>query len=160
MKTVYNIKEFGAVGDGQTLDSAAIQAAIDACTQQGGGKVIIPNGRFLTGTVILKSGVDLHLEPTARIVSSMNEQDFLQDPVFGRRGLICAFQAERISVTGTGTIDGQGERFLTPDDGVGHHVLVPLVDFRPKLIDIEGCTDVLFRDVTRLHCSENNSIWG
>jgi hypothetical protein len=149
----FNIRDFSALGDGVTKDTKSIQAAIDACSEQGGGTVIVPQGHYLTGTIMLKQNVNLHLEATARIISSMEEQDFDPDPHNGRRGLICARQANNISVTGPGVIDGQGPRFLEEDDGEGEHVLLPLQEFRPKLIDLEDCYDVLFRDVTLSHAS-------
>src|SRR3990170_3691595 len=58
---VYNIRDFGAKGDGKTLDTAALQAAIDACTRDGGGTVLVPSGTFVIGTTELKSNVTLHL---------------------------------------------------------------------------------------------------
>ncbi|MDZ7876126.1 MAG: hypothetical protein U5L45_00570 [Saprospiraceae bacterium] len=56
----YLITNFGAISDGKMLNTTAIQAAIDTCFRQGGGKVIVPKGVFLTGTIVLKSGVNLH----------------------------------------------------------------------------------------------------
>lgn len=152
-KLSYNIRDFGAAGDAVTKDTKSIQAAIDTCSEQGGGTVIVPQGNYLTGTIMLKQNVNLHLEATARIISSMEEQDFDPDPHIGRRGLISARSANNISVTGPGIIDGQGPRFLEEDDGNGDHVLLPLQEFRPKLIDLEGCYDVLFREVTLFHAS-------
>lgn len=162
-----NIRDFGAVGDGETKDTASIQAAIDYCAQQGGGRVVVPHGSYLSGTVLLRSNVDLHLAASARIVSSMEERDFVAPPTAGDReaflsegqgksALICARHAQKVSITGLGTIDGRGEHFLEPEDGVSDHVLLPLGGFRPKLIDFEGCTDVLFRDVTLYRASS----WG
>ncbi|MFD0677635.1 MULTISPECIES: glycoside hydrolase family 28 protein [unclassified Paenibacillus] len=148
-----NIKDFGAIGDGISLDTLAIQAAIDFCNEQGGGTVTVPKGNYLSGTIMLKSNVNLHLEAMGRIVSSMDEKDFTPDPNVGTCGLISARHASCVSVTGPGIIDGQGERFLQEDDGQGDHVLLPLQDFRPKLVDLEGCTDVLFRDVTLYRAS-------
>ena len=58
----YSITDFGAMGDGKTLNTEAIQAAIEACTASGGGRVTVPAGKFLSGTIQLKSNVDLHLE--------------------------------------------------------------------------------------------------
>ncbi|WP_159882138.1 glycoside hydrolase family 28 protein [Paenibacillus puerhi] len=149
----YNIRDFGAVGDGITKDTASIQAAIDRCSETGGGTVIVPQGQFLSGTIMLKSDVNLHLSANGRIISSMEEQDF--DPLQGggRCGLLSARGADRIAVTGMGTIDGQGPRFVEEDNGIGDHVLLPLFEFRPKLIDLEGCKDVIFRDVTLYQAS-------
>lgn len=152
-KVTYNIRDFGAIGDAVTKDTKSIQAAIDTCSEQGGGTVIVPQGNYLTGTIMLKQNVNLHLEATARIISSMEEQDFDLDTHIGRCGLIAARHANHISVTGPGVIDGQGPRFLEEDDGNGDHVLLPLQEFRPKLIDLEGCYDVLFRDVTLYRAS-------
>lgn len=149
----YNIRDYGAVGDGVAKDTASIQAAIDACSERGGGTVVVPKGEYLTGTLMLKDNVNLHLEAAARIVSSMEEQDFTVPGQPGTCGLISARHGSRISVTGMGTIDGQGERFLEKDDGIGDHVLLPLQSFRPKLIDLEGCTDVVFRNVTLYRAS-------
>ncbi|WP_051620990.1 glycoside hydrolase family 28 protein [Paenibacillus sp. UNC451MF] len=164
---IVSIKDFGAVGDGVAKDTASIQAAIDHCFEQGGGTVVVPKGEYLSGTVMIKSFVNLHLEPAARIVSSMEEQDFVapktagSEDLFysegqGKNALICARHAEKVSITGLGIIDGRGEHFLEPEDGVSDYVLLPLGGFRPKLIDFEGCTDVLFRDVTLYRASS----WG
>ena len=56
----YNIKDFGAIGDGKTLNTAAIQAAIDACYENGGGRVLVEGGVYMFGTVVLRANIDLH----------------------------------------------------------------------------------------------------
>src|SRR6185369_16586534 len=73
---VYNIREFGAKGDGKTLDTPALQAAIDACTRDGGGTVLVPSGTFVIGTTELKSNVTLHLAASATLLGSGNGQDY------------------------------------------------------------------------------------
>ena len=70
----YNIMEYGAVADGTTNNSGAIQAAVDACTEAGGGRVIVPTGRFLSGTIVLKSNVTLYLEKGAELISSLRKR--------------------------------------------------------------------------------------
>ncbi|WP_438444512.1 glycoside hydrolase family 28 protein [Gorillibacterium sp. sgz5001074] len=163
---IYNIKDFGAVGDGVAKDTAAIQRAIDACAEAGGGTVVVPNGRYLSGTIMLRSYVELHLSPAGRIVSSTEEADFVS-PDAGAEGqflsegqgssaLLCARHAVNIAVTGLGTIDGQGPLFLEEEDEGSDCVLAILSPFRPKLIDLEGCTNVVFRDVTLYRASS----WG
>ncbi len=160
-----NIKDFGAIGDGTTLSTTNIQQAIDACAEQGGGTVLIPAGSFLTGTLMLRSYVELHLAPAARLLSSMEEADFVApegdagqflSEGQGNKALLCARHAVNIAVTGLGTIDGRGEQFLEPEDEGSDTVLKIIREFRPKLIDLEGCVNVVFRDVTLYHASS----WG
>ena len=67
----YRITDYGAVADGTTNNRAAIQAAVDACTVAGGGRVIVPTGQFLSGTIVLKSNVTLYLERGAELISSL-----------------------------------------------------------------------------------------
>ncbi len=112
-----NITDMGAKGDGQTLNTEAIQKAIDQCNEQGGGTVCIPAGRFLTGSLELKSNVELHLSHGAILLGSNNPDDY---PMLdkgkvanrmhrgGYTALIHALEAENIAITGPGTIDGQG----------------------------------------------------
>ena len=73
---MYNIKDYGAIADGVTINSAAIQAAIDACADDGGGRVVIPTGTFKTGTFWLRSNVELHLEMGAILLASDNLDDY------------------------------------------------------------------------------------
>lgn len=109
----YNISSFGAKNDGITINTPAIQKAIDNCHKGGGGRVVIPPGEFVTGTIILKSGVNLHLEQGARLLGSFDTADYWID---GRKhGLIYAYQAESISISGEGEIDGRGTSFHIAD---------------------------------------------
>ncbi|NML22201.1 glycoside hydrolase family 28 protein [Pseudoflavitalea sp. G-6-1-2] len=112
-----NIKSFGATGDGTTLNSTFIQRAIDSCSSAGGGKVIVPAGRFLTGTIALKSNVTLMLERDAVIVGSTNVNDYRNlDPFTDGLGvdvgwaLVVAVDAKNIAIEGEGAIDGQGKQ--------------------------------------------------
>src|SRR4051794_33814308 len=73
----YDIRDFGAKGDGQTVNTKAIQAAIDACAASGGGTVVVPSGDFRTGTLQLKSYVTLQLSAAGRILGSTNRADYL-----------------------------------------------------------------------------------
>lgn len=73
---VYNILDYGAVPDGTGKSTEAIQAAIDQCTRTG-GQVLIPAGRFLSGSLRLKSNVDLHLEQGAVLISSLDKEDMI-----------------------------------------------------------------------------------
>ncbi len=100
-----NVVELGASGDGRTLDTAAIQKAIDNCHASGGGTVWFPTGTFLTGTLYLKSNVTLHLTPAAVLLGSPEMKDY---PL---KHLLYAKDAENIAIEGRGTIDGNGRAF-------------------------------------------------
>jgi len=112
-KLQYNILDFGAAGDGKTINTSSIQDAIDACHKNGGGKVVIPAGDFVTGTITLKDHVNLHLSAGARLSGSTDTADYWPDGM--KHGIIWAFKAKNISITGEGTIDGRGTHFHLPD---------------------------------------------
>lgn len=115
----YNIKNFGAVGDGKTINTQKIQAVIDKASAEGGGRVIVPEGRFLIGTLTLKSGVELHLQSGAVLLGSTNPYDYPftraildKDPSLNEYvgGLIEGKGQKDIAITGSGTLNGQGRQ--------------------------------------------------
>ena len=111
---VYNILDYGAVPDGETLATAAIQKAIDRCVKDGGGTVLVPRGDYLVGTLNLGSNVDFHLEEGARLVASLDLGDFQRH---GKElsGVFYTENAENISITGPGEIFGQGMKYMYAD---------------------------------------------
>ncbi|MBQ9802791.1 MAG: hypothetical protein IJW51_06960 [Clostridia bacterium] len=119
-----NVKEHGAIGDGVHLDTAAIQAAIDACAAEGGGRVSLEGGRFLCGRIDLRSGVELRIERDAVLLGSTNADDFpdvVTDfwdteyaPRFNQRCFIYAENCEDVAITGRGAIDCQGWAYVDP----------------------------------------------
>ena len=124
---VYNVREYGARGDGATLDTAAIQIAINTCNADGGGTVLIPSGTFVVGTLELKSNVTLHVAASGRLLGSGRGSDYhavdaiplsgdstLDD---GNWALIFAVDAKNVTVEGPGMIDGQGAQFHSPVRG-------------------------------------------
>lgn len=137
----FNVRDFGAAGDGAAKDTAAIQHAIDRCWALGGREVVVPAGKYLTGALALRSNTTLLLEKDATLLGSPDLADY---PVMqvrwegkwiqGHVGLIYAVDAENIAVTGPGTIAGNeplGGR-PTRDD--------PLR--RPALIEPMNCRNV------------------
>lgn len=114
----WDVREFGAVADGSTVNTESIQAAIDACHQAGGGRVRIEGGTFLSGTILLKDNVTLHVEEGSTFMSSRNPTDFVSiDPFIDATGqyrgqcLVGAMDVRNIGLSGKGIIDGQGELF-------------------------------------------------
>jgi unsaturated rhamnogalacturonyl hydrolase len=111
----FKITDFGAVADEKALATTAINKAIDACNKVGGGHVIVPKGIFLTGSIHLKSNVDLHLEDGATLRFSANPKDYLPVVLVRWEGIECmnyspliyAYKQENIAVTGKGMLDGQ-----------------------------------------------------
>ena len=108
----YNIMSYGAKKSTRRLNTKAIQQAIDDCHKNRGGRVIIPKGKFLTGAIVLKSDVTLHLEEGAVLLGSKNPADYViterKAGVMISSQLILAGHANNIGITGKGSIDGQG----------------------------------------------------
>ncbi len=125
MNSVFSISDYGATADGATVCTAAIQAAVDRCSESGGGTVLVPAGMFVTGTVELKSNVMLELSPGATLLASRNPEDYRRtfprfDGVIHISGdtpfnmdqfLIYALHARDTGICGTGTIDARGGAF-------------------------------------------------
>ena len=116
--STYNILDYGAKGDGKTMNTKAINNAVKKCNSKGGGTVLIPSGKFVTGTVVLLSNVNLQLEPGAVLLGSIDTTDYLimNDALFNegynRYGMIYAVDATNISITGSGEINGNGTFFM------------------------------------------------
>jgi polygalacturonase len=113
----FNVIDYGAVGDGTTLCTPAIQKAIDACAAAGGGTVWLPPGTYLSGALVLKSNITLHVERGATLLGSPHPTDYPENPhqfqsrfteEHGRCSLITAERAENVAIEGGGTIDGNG----------------------------------------------------
>jgi polygalacturonase len=134
----FNVMDFGAAGDGSTLDTTAIQRTIDAAAN-GGGRVVIPRGhKFLIATLVLKGGIDFHLG--GELVISTNQPDYASD------GVITALNAANLRITGSGKISGRSLSFMTGYDSVGEWWLFK--PWRPKMFLLTGCTNLVVRDIT------------
>jgi hypothetical protein len=140
----FNVLDFGANADGKTVNTLAIQTAIDKCSEKG-GVVIFPAGNYVSGTLYFKSNVTLHIEKGATIWGSTNLADYpenLPDYTFFRKGnikraLIYAEGCSNIAIEGEGTINGQGEHFLVPGNSK-----VSSYSIRPFLIWMIQCNGV------------------
>lgn len=157
----YNVMEFGAAGDGKTNDRNAIQSAIDTCFEAGGGKVVLPGGKYLSGTIILKSNVEFHLEEGAVLISSLNKEDIIdfsrniEDPNedIGWEGgcFLCAFHEKNISLTGSGVIYGQGDKVFYDDGADGEFHECPKnvrMEDRPRTTFFEDVENLTVRGIT------------
>ena len=160
---VYNIADFGAVGDGTTLNTDAVQRAIDTCTKENGGTVLVPAGDFVTGTIELKSNVTLRIAAKGRLLGSPKIEHYKAGnnvpPGNGNIVMISAANAENIRIEGPGTIDGNGAKFFTGRGdmtGPGQNSAEGYSQ-RPHLIIFYRCTNIAMRDVfltaSAYHCT-------
>ncbi len=126
---VVSVRDHGAAGDGVHLDTPALQAAIEACHQAGGGTVQVPAGTWRTGTLILRDGVRLHLDAGAVLLGSTNREHY------SAPALVQATGAHDIAITGAGVIDGQGD-------------WCPARGWRLQLVNTTDCERVTIEGVT------------
>lgn len=159
---VYNVRSYGARGDKTTLDTAAVQAAIDACAADRGGTVLVPAGTFTIGTVELKSNVTLHIAAAGTLLGSTDGRQYRAVDAIPLRGdttlndgnwaLLFAVHAANFSVEGPGTIDGRGAAFhsasrgATPPSGLGGNR-------RPYHVLIYQCENFSVRNISLIDCA-------
>ena len=155
-QNTYDVLSFGAKGDGVTDDAVAIQKAIDRCSAEGGGIVLFPrNHVFLSGPVELKSNVELHLEATATLKANPDESIYKLSAFGENRGegmlWLWAKDAKNISITGKGTIHGNGIAFMGAELEDSYE-LKPLADQtfdpRPHVLTLTNVQNLTIRDVT------------
>lgn len=166
---IFDIRKFGASGEGRRSDARPLQNAIDACAREGGGTVLLPAGRYLTGAFRLRSNVNLHLDPGATILGSEDPSDY---PVYnnpwndGTRvisSLIYGEDLENVSLTGHGIVDGQGRAWWIREwlRSQKKSVPVPVISEgrrreeiqkirfgRPHLVHLVRCRNVLIQGLT------------
>lgn len=154
---IYNVKDFGTIGDGNTLETNALQKAIDVCAISG-GTVYFPSGRYLTGSLELKSNVGIYLSAGAIILGSTNISDYREfipqmksyNDAFLKHSIFYAERAENISIRGEGIIDGQGSAFkvTTREKPVRYKN-------RPYVIRFVECKNIRIENVTM----QNSAMW-
>jgi len=173
--TVFNVRSFGATGDGTTLDSPAIDRAIQAAAAAGGGTVFVPAGTYLSGSIHLTNNIDLHLGAGAVILgapqalNAYDETEPWTPPAYQDGGhcyfhnsLIWGENLTNVSITGFGTINGGGlvraDRIL--DETSGYNIWnkpgaertnTSPVRLGNKAIALKLCRNVLIRDITIFH---------
>ena len=156
--SLYNVRSYGAVGDGKNLDSPAIDRAIEACARAGGGTVYLPAGTYLSGSIHLKSNIHLYLDAGATILGAPQELNAYDPPepfegiayqdgghTYFHNSLIWGEDLTNVSITGRGMINGGG---LTRQDKAVGAGSIGLGD---KAIALKRCSDVLIRDITIFH---------
>jgi polygalacturonase len=158
----FNILDFGAASDTGKLSTLAINKAVEACFKAGGGRVIIPNGHFKSGTITLLDNVELFLERGAVLYGSTEHSDYprQKQPAYrsqkdpgGWYALIYAEGASNIGISGYGTIDGQGAKQVprpVPAGAVNEDR-----DGRPRNILFISCRKISVQDITML----SSGIW-
>ncbi|MEP6794379.1 MAG: glycosyl hydrolase family 28 protein, partial [Saprospiraceae bacterium] len=153
----YNILDFGAMPDGVTLNTLKIQSAIDAAHTHGGGRVVIPAGHFLSGSIVLKTGVELHLLRKAVLLGSTDLADYIK--INRWKALIMADNQNNISISGDGEIDGQGRTLALHIDSLFYAGQIDSADYmfvekrpkwylRPQLIEFVHCRNIHVKNVT------------
>jgi polygalacturonase len=160
--TIYNVRDFGAKGDGKTLDTKAIQSAIDKCFNEKGGTVLIPAGDFLSGTLELKSNVTLQIAASGKLLGSPKREDYTAGkgvpPGNGNIVFLFAVNAENISIEGKGTVDGNGLAFYNgkgDNTGPGQNGVGGNFD-RPHLFIFYQCNNLTLQNTffkaSAYHC--------
>ena len=146
----YKASMFGVRSDGKTLNTTSIQKAIDYISENGGGRLVFYVGRYLTGTVYLKSNVTIQLEEGAGLVASTVPYDYI---IGNSSALIVAKDQQNVGITGKGLIEGQGAAINASIDEQGARGNLPagLKTFRPALIHWENCTNITVSDIMLLN---------
>ncbi len=145
----YDVRSFGALGDAQTLNTSALQAAIDACHAHGGGTVWVPAGQYITGSLFFHDNITLHLDSGATLLGSQDPADY---PVLPGRWegaqqlayapLIAGANLKNLAVVGRGTIDGRGSLWWNA------YAQNSLANPRPRLIGFTDCANILIESIT------------
>lgn len=184
MNNVCNVRVFGATGTGEVLDTDAIQSAVDQCAKEG-GVVFLPAGTYLSGTIFLQSNITLHIAEGATLLGSTDPSDY-PDTIasipsynddFFVQSLIYGEKLQNITITGRGTIDGQGEAFVVttrehPERYRNRPFIIRIVNSKNILVEnvtmrnsaawmqhYFGCEDLVIRGITVFnHANQNNDM--
>lgn len=168
----YDIRSYGAVGDGSTLNTSAIQNAIDLCGAKGGGKVIVSDGVYVTGTLRMRSCVELCIEGNAVLKASTNGDDFPDFPCkewntkaaprASAKCLIYFGYIRNAALTGLGTIDCSGSAFCDPVYNEKGEIVKyerNTLNIPARMVFIMGCTNIKVEDITMLEMAGGWGYW-
>ena len=175
---IYNILDYGACADGCSVCTESIQKAIDVCKQNGGGRVLVPAGKYVSGTFFLKDNVELHLEQGAFLKASPNINDYNEEDAYPQnygseaenwlgKHLVIALECKNVAITGLGIIDGNGEYFIEdmrPDCYHGYYgwrdgllkCRYPEIQRPGQLVCFIECQNIVVENVTL----QNLTCWG
>lgn len=154
----YIVTDYGAKGDGKNLDSKAINAAITTAAANGGGRVVVPSGSYLCGSIRLKSNIELHLEAGATIIATTDAKAYDSSEPFNfpeyqdgghtyfHNSLIWAEGQHNVAITGFGKIDGEG--LTKQDTEKAGNVQGGSIGMGDKAIALKACRQVSIRDIT------------
>jgi len=139
---VFNVLEYGAIGDGKSLDTDAIQKAIDEASKVGNAaQVLVPGGhQYLIGTLVLKSDIDFHLQGDAELLVSISREDY------SGKAAVIANGANKLTISGTGSINGRALEFMSRYDKPNEWWIPK--KWRPRLFILTRCTDLRVLDIT------------
>jgi len=146
-----SLADFHPAADGETLDTAVLQRAIDQIGAAGGGRLTLPAGRYRSGCLNLPSNFELHLEAGAVLLASQRPEDYqrlqtLSSAEKSQNVLLYALDQRNLTISGKGRIDGDGESWFAAErDAQGYRLPQP---HRPRMLVFEGCEQVTIREIT------------
>ncbi|MCI8388417.1 MAG: hypothetical protein HFE63_08155 [Clostridiales bacterium] len=173
MSRTIDIRDYNVSGDGNTLNTIQIQCAINDCADSGGGRVLITGGSYLTGTLVMKSNVELHITSDSELCGSGNCNDYPEQtnlkhiksellPRCRSACLIFAEECENISITGGGKIRCSGESFTRErkdiSDGGWKYERID-APTPPRVVFFTGCKNVAVKDITMTDQPSGWSYW-
>ena len=144
---VFDVRQFGAKGDGKTLDTEAIQKALNACGKAGGGTVRFPAGTYLSQRLVLRNRTTMKLDTDAKLLATDNPEDFRNPSGSGYAHFLTGKNLENVAIIGPGIIDGAGARWWVPAEEARQKrpgYTLP----RPNLIVLTGCKNVHLENLT------------
>jgi polygalacturonase len=151
-------RTYGARADGVTKDTKAIQSAIEDCASAGGGTVKLTGGTFLSAPIVLKNNITLDIAKGTTLLGSPDHEDYPKKTEFkgpGFQSLVSATNAEHVSITGGGTIDGAGESWWKIARATKNAGVLGSENTRPRLVVFDHCKHVLVEGVT----IQNSPYW-